>query len=179
MKHLMYVSLICMTALTHCHTSGYEEKTVAVIGTGYVGLITAVGLADFGHRIFAVDIDAHKIAQLNQRIIPIYEPGLDELAECHMKSGRISFTTDIKNAIQKADIIFIAVGTPMASDGAADLSAVDAVAETIRDNLNEYKVIVIKSTVPIGTGARIRKLIETNPENKSKFDMVFQSGILA
>ncbi len=130
------------------------------------------GLAELKNPVTCVDSDEKKIDLLKNGVIPIYEPDLKELVETNNTQKRLSFTTDINKAIQEASVIFIAVGTPMAADGAADLTAVKKVAETIKDNLNDYKVIVIKSTVPIGTGSLVRSIIEDNVANKDKFDMV-------
>lgn len=132
---------------------------IAVIGTGYVGLVAGAGFADFGNDVMGVDVDANKIAMLNEGRVPIYEPGLDDLIADNRKAGRLTFSTDVAGAIRKADVVFIAVGTPQSKDGSADLSAVYAVAETIGKNLNGYKVIATKSTVPIGTADKVRAII--------------------
>lgn len=149
-----------------------DPKKVTVLGTGYVGLVTGPGLADIGHQVIGADIDASKIEALHNGIVPIYEPGLKELIDRNVQEGRLSFTSDIPAAIRASDIIFIAVGTPMSDDGSADLSYVEAAAKTISENLNDFKVIVIKSTVPVGTGMKIKALIEKNPKNIGKFAMV-------
>ncbi|MBT3590190.1 MAG: UDP-glucose/GDP-mannose dehydrogenase family protein [Candidatus Marinimicrobia bacterium] len=147
-------------------------KKITFIGTGYVGLVSGAGVSDFGHNVICADIASDKIEQLNKGEIPIYEPGLGNLVDRNVKAGRLSFTTEVDRAIQKADVIFIAVGTPQGENGDADLSAVYEVAETIGENLNGYKVICTKSTVPIGTGEQIIKIINQNKNKNSQFDYV-------
>ena len=170
----MKISCLLLSFLLFCAfvNASHEKKNVAVIGTGYVGLITAAGVAEFGHTVVGVDVDEKKIALLKEMIIPIYEPGLKELLESNVSKNRISFSTDVEKSIAQADVIFIAVGTPMSHDGSADLSAVMRVAETISKNLNSYKVIVTKSTVPMGTNNKLRALIEKKSENRELFDVV-------
>ena len=125
---------------------------ICVVGTGYVGLVTGACLADFGNTVTCVDNDETKIAKLLDGVMPIYEPGLDTLVEKNAKAGRLHFATELAPALKEALAVFIAVGTPPKEDGSADLSYVIQVAESIADNLNGYKVVVTKSTVPIGTG---------------------------
>ncbi len=126
---------------------------VAMIGTGYVGLVSGACFADFGHTVTCVDKDASKIEKLEAGIMPIYEPGLDVLVENNVKAGRLTFTTDLKEGVKGAEAIFIAVGTPTRrGDGHADLSYVYAAAEEIADAMQGFTVIVTKSTVPVGTG---------------------------
>jgi UDPglucose 6-dehydrogenase len=132
---------------------------LAVIGTGYVGLVAGAGFADFGNDVLCVDVDESKIARLQRGEVPIYEPGLDVLIATNAKAGRLTFSTDVAAAIRAAEVVFIAVGTPPAADGSADLSAVFAVAETIGKNMNGFKVVVTKSTVPVGTADRIEEII--------------------
>ncbi|HEB41512.1 MAG TPA: UDP-glucose/GDP-mannose dehydrogenase family protein, partial [Candidatus Dependentiae bacterium] len=152
---------------------GQSDKNIAVIGTGYVGLVTGAGLAEFGNYVTCADIDQNKITMLQQGDVPIYEPGLKEVVAINVKTGRLSFTTDVENAINQAEIIVIAVGTPSADDGSADLRAVYSVVESIAQNLNNHKIIVTKSTVPIGTGKQIRSLLEKKYGIKSDmFDIV-------
>ena len=134
---------------------------ITVIGTGYVGLVTGACFAEFGLKVACVDKDRKKIAQLCQGKIPIYEPGLEEIVRRNMDTGFLRFSTEIDECIQNSLAIFIAVGTPPRADGAADLSYVDEVATAIADNLTGYKVIVTKSTVPVGTGDRIRSRIQS------------------
>lgn len=137
---------------------------IAVIGTGYVGLVTGACFAEFGVDVTCVDIDADKIARLIAGEMPIYEPGLEQLVTKNMESGRLRFTTDIKQAVEQALVIFLAVGTPPKQDGSPDLRFVESAARSIGEHMNGYKVIVTKSTVPIGTGENIRKLLrEVNP----------------
>ena len=140
---------------------------ICVVGTGYVGLVTGACLADFGMNVTCVDKDKAKIDMLLRGEIPIYEPGLGAIVSKNVKEGRLHFTTDLDPSIQQALAIFIAVGTPPKEDGSADLSYVVQVAESIAKNLNGYKVIVTKSTVPIGTGQMIEKILgeKANPEH--------------
>ena len=145
---------------------------ITVIGCGYVGLVTAAGLADFGHMVTAVDIDRVKIDSLNSGQIPIYELGLEKIVEKNMKEKRLAFTDNLKKGIKKAQVIFIAVGTPSRADGSADLSQVEAVANEIARYIQDYKVIVNKSTVPVGTGKWIQKLICENSRSACDFDVV-------
>ena len=133
---------------------------IAVIGTGYVGLVTGACFAEFGLKVNCADNDEKKVELLKQGKMTIYEPGLEELARRNMATGFLRFTTDIDEAIRNSLVIFIAVGTPSQADGSADLSYVDAVSEAIARNLTGFKVVVTKSTVPVGTGERIRRTIE-------------------
>ena len=145
---------------------------ICFIGTGYVGLVSGVLFSDFGNKVICVDNDQKKINNLKKGIIPIFEPGLDELVIRNFKSKRLSFTTDIARAIKDSDIIFIAVGTPTAKDGvSADLKNVYAVANVISKNINKYKIIITKSTVPVSTGDEVEKIIKKN-NSSSKFDVV-------
>jgi len=132
---------------------------IAVVGSGYVGLVTGACLADFGMDVTCVDNDAGKIAMLKEGKIPIYEPGLDAIVAKNAAAGRLHFTTELREAVENALAIFIAVGTPPKEDGSADLSYVVQVAEAIADSMNGYKVVVTKSTVPIGTGQLVEKVI--------------------
>ena len=133
---------------------------VAMIGTGYVGLVSGACFADFGHVVTCVDKDASKIDRLHQNIMPIYEPGLDDLVEKNVKEERLFFTTEAKDAIADADAVFIAVGTPSRrGDGHADLSYVYAAAEEIADLMTGFTVVVTKSTVPVGTGDEVEEII--------------------
>lgn len=137
---------------------------VAVIGTGYVGLVVGAGLAETGNDVVCADIDEGKIARLNQGEIPIFEPGLDRLVERNLADGRLTFTTDVPAAVRASEVIFIAVGTPPGEDGSADLQYVLAVAEVIGRSMNGEKVVVTKSTVPVGTAARVRAVISEHSE---------------
>lgn len=145
---------------------------IAVIGTGYVGLVTGACFAEFGVFVTCVDKDVEKITSLKKGSVPFYEPGLEELVNRNYQQGRIKFTTDIGEAIGESLVIFIAVGTPPRGDGSADLSYVDEVAKEISDTIKEYKVIVTKSTVPVGTGERLRKIISGNLKEAIDFDIV-------
>jgi UDPglucose 6-dehydrogenase len=133
---------------------------IAVVGSGYVGLVTGACLADFGMDVTCVDNDTRKIKMLQRGQIPIFEPGLDALVAKNEKAGRLHFTTELKEAIEQSLAIFIAVGTPPREDGSADLTYVVEVAEAIADHMNGYKVVITKSTVPIGTGQLIEKVIK-------------------
>ncbi|KZK81861.1 UDP-glucose 6-dehydrogenase TuaD [Pseudovibrio sp. W64] len=138
---------------------------ITVIGSGYVGLVSGTCFADFGHEVICVDKAEDKIEKLKNGQIPIYEPGLEELVASNVKAGRLSFTTELPDAVRKADVIFIAVGTPSRrGDGHADLSYVYAAAEEIATSLNGFTVVVTKSTVPVGTGDEVERIIrEANP----------------
>jgi UDPglucose 6-dehydrogenase len=145
---------------------------ICVVGTGYVGLVTGACLADFGMSVTCVDNDGAKIAKLMNGEIPIYEPGLEALVEKNAKAGRLHFSTDLAPAVQNALAIFIAVGTPPKEDGSADLSYVVQVANSVADNLTGYKVVVTKSTVPIGTGHMVEKIIAERTNGSHPFSVV-------
>ena len=132
---------------------------ICMVGTGYVGLVTGAGLADLGMTVVCVDKDEAKIAALEKGVIPIYEPGLEELVARNERKGRLHFTTDLKTAIESSIAIFIAVGTPPNPDGSPDLTFVRQVAEAVAEHMNGYKVVVTKSTVPTGTGKMINQII--------------------
>ncbi len=134
---------------------------VAVIGTGYVGLVVGAGLAESGNDVLCADIDEGKIERLRRAEIPIYEPGLEPLVRRNLDEGRLRFTTDVGEAVRASDIVFISVGTPPNEDGSADLQHVLDVAAIIGDNMNGEKVVITKSTVPVGTAARVREAIES------------------
>jgi UDPglucose 6-dehydrogenase len=143
---------------------------VSVVGIGYVGLVAAACLADGGNHVICVDNDKKKIARLEKGIIPIYEPGLDEIVKRNESAGRLCFTTDLKEAVAKSLIIFLAVSTPSTEDGSADISAVLDVSDKIAEFMDDYKIIVTKSTVPVGTGKRIVELISSR--TKQRLDYV-------
>jgi len=145
---------------------------VCVIGTGYVGLVTGVCLAEIGHKVLCVDKDDRKITSLKNGRCPIYEEGLEELLERNMDQGNLIFGSDTSEAVGKSEIIFICVGTPPLPSGKPDLTAIDDVARMIGKSLNGYKIILNKSTVPIGTAKRIRKIIKENQVNSQEFDIV-------
>ncbi|MTH55040.1 nucleotide sugar dehydrogenase [Bacillus mangrovi] len=147
-------------------------KRLAVVGTGYVGLVSGTCFAEIGNQVTCCDIDQSKIDLLNKGEIPIYEPGLKELVAKNSEAGRLSFTTDIGTAIQDAEVVYIAVGTPMSETGEADLKYVRAVAQTIGENLNGYKVIVNKSTVPVGTGKMVEEIVRSASNGAYEFDIV-------
>ncbi|MDD2894274.1 MAG: UDP-glucose/GDP-mannose dehydrogenase family protein [Halothiobacillaceae bacterium] len=133
---------------------------VTIFGSGYVGLVTGACLADVGNHVLCVDVDAGKIERLKQGIIPIHEPGLDEIIKRVMKLGRIDFTTDMQRAVAHSELQFIAVGTPPDEDGSADLRYVLSVAQTIAENMTTSKIVVDKSTVPVGTGDKVRTTMQ-------------------
>ena len=147
-------------------------KNVTFIGTGYVGLVSGTGISDFGHKVTCFDISKEKIDSLNNGQIPIYEPGLKELIKKNTKAGRLFFSNDAKDAIQNADVIFIAVGTPMGKNGQADLKYIELAANTIGEYLNSYTVVCTKSTVPIGTGKQIINIIKESNKKDIPFDYV-------
>jgi UDPglucose 6-dehydrogenase len=143
---------------------------ITILGTGYVGLVTGACLADSGNEVVCVDIDKGKIDALLAGRVPIYEPGLEELLSRNKADGRIDFTTDIRRGVEHGDVVFIAVGTPMSEDGQANLSYVFSAAESIGANMDRYKVVVDKSTVPVGTGDRVRQTIGRSARHE--FDVV-------
>jgi len=144
---------------------------ICVVGVGYVGLVTGACFSEFGLRVTCVDKDASKIAMLSQGRVPIYEPGLGELVGKNMNEGRLSFTTDIKESVRNALVILIAVGTPPDQEGGADLRYVEEVARSIGETMNGYKVVVTKSTVPVGTGKMIEGIIKESQPSPCAFDV--------
>ncbi len=145
---------------------------VCVVGSGYVGLVTGACLADFGMNVVGVDKDAAKVSMLTGGRVPIYEPGLETIVQKNMAEGRLRFTTDLGPAIEGAQVIFIAVGTPPLPDGSADLTFIREVATSIGKHLNGYKVVVTKSTVPIGTGKMIEEIVRTGSSGNHPFAVV-------
>ncbi|MEW6108841.1 MAG: UDP-glucose/GDP-mannose dehydrogenase family protein [Nitrospirota bacterium] len=145
---------------------------IGIIGTGYVGLVTGVCFAEFGVFVTCIDKDGDKIKSLKKGEIPFYEPGLDDLVKKNIKNGRLRFSTKVHDAVENSLVIFIAVGTPPRGDGSADMRYVESVAGEIADNINGYKVIVTKSTVPVGTGARLRDIISKRLREQVDFDIV-------
>src|SRR5436190_715523 len=143
---------------------------IAVIGTGYVGLVAGSCLAESGNDVWCVDSDAAKIEKLRQGMIPIYEPGLPEIVERNLREERLTFTTDLDAAVKKSFVLFVAVGTPPTPNGAADLTAVFDVARAIGKAMDRYKVIVVKSTVPVGTSEKIREILKS--ETHHPFDLL-------
>jgi UDPglucose 6-dehydrogenase len=145
---------------------------IGIIGTGYVGLVTGACFAEFGVYVTCVDKDAKKVRGLRKGQVPFYEPGLEDLVNRNIKNGRLRFSTKINDAVDSSLVIFIAVGTPPRGDGSADMRYVEEVASEIADNIKGYKVIVTKSTVPVGTGARLRKMISRKLKEQIDFDIV-------
>jgi len=135
---------------------------VAVVGTGYVGLVVGAGLAEMGNAVICADVDAAKVGRLQRNQLPIFEPGLEPLVVRNQAEGRLVFTTDVGDAVERSDVVFIAVGTPPDEDGSADLSHVLSVADTIGRHMNRPKLVVTKSTVPVGTAARVRAAVAAN-----------------
>ena len=133
---------------------------IAIVGTGYVGLVSGTCFAETGVNVTCVDVDAAKIEKLQQGEIPIYEPGLDQMVMKNVKAGRLKFTTDLASVLNEQEVVFSAVGTPPDEDGSADLKYVLQVARTIGQNMNKYVVVVTKSTVPVGTAKKVRQAIE-------------------
>jgi len=145
---------------------------ITIVGSGYVGLVTGTCLANFGHDILCLDIDKEKIALLNKNKLPIYEPGLEELFKRNKEQKRLRFTSNVKEAITSSEVIFLAVGTPPNEFHEADLTAVKAVAKSIGTYMESYKVIVDKSTVPVGTADIVKKIIRKNQKKKIAYDVV-------
>jgi UDPglucose 6-dehydrogenase len=145
---------------------------VCVVGTGYVGLVTGACLADFGNTVRCIDIDEAKIEKLKRGEMTFYEPGLQEIVKRNIDRGRLTFSTDINCGIEDSTVIFVAVGTPMGDDGTADLRYVEMVAKSVAESLNDYKVVVLKSTVPAGTSAVVERVIKENTKTGHDFDVV-------
>jgi UDPglucose 6-dehydrogenase len=132
---------------------------IAVVGSGYVGLVSGTCYAESGNEVVCVDIDEKRIAQLLEGKIPIYEPGLEELVRRNLKEGRLRFTTDLADAVRQSMVSYIAVGTPMSATGAADLTAIFKAAEDIAKSITGYHILAIKSTVQVGNNARVRDIV--------------------
>ena len=147
-------------------------EKIAMIGVGYVGLVSGTGLADFGNEVICVDIDKEKIKKLKNDVLPIYEPGLLELVQKNVKQGRLSFTTDLENSIRNSRVIFSAVPTPSAENGEVDLSYVFDVVDKMADVIDSYKIIVTKSTVAVGTGDKIKARLLSRGVSEDMFDIV-------
>lgn len=148
-----------------------KEFKICVVGAGHVGLVAAACFAKMGHFVFCVDNNKKRINDLNKKILPFYEPDLQELVEKGIKSKKLNFSSDLALAVKKTEIIFIAVGTPPNEDGSADLTAIENVAQTVAKNLNGYKLIVGKSTVPVHTGQKIKETILRYKKNGENFDV--------
>ncbi|HEY4491757.1 MAG TPA: nucleotide sugar dehydrogenase, partial [Acidobacteriota bacterium] len=145
---------------------------IAVVGTGYVGLVTGSVFADLGNDVICVDKIKKRIRLLKRGQVPFYEPGLEEMVRRNLDDGRLGFTTDLASAVKKADVIFIAVGTPSQANGESDLTQVKEAAEGIGAALDRYKIIVNKSTVPVGTGNLVRNIVANVKKKNVKFDVV-------
>jgi UDPglucose 6-dehydrogenase len=145
---------------------------IAVIGSGYVGLVTGACFAEFGDDVTCVDVDAKKIAYLSDGKSPIYEPGLEQLIQKNLQAGRLKFTSDLSSAVEGAAVVFIAVGTPPKADGSADLTFVDNAAREIARNIHSYKVVGMKSTVPVGTGKHLAEIIRSSLPEPVEFSIV-------
>jgi len=141
---------------------------ITIYGSGYVGLVTGSLLADVGNDVLCVDVDDKKVANLKKGIIPIFEPGLDDVIKNNVEAGRLDFTTDMDLAVAHAEVQFIAVGTPPGEDGSADMQYVEAVASTIGSLMTENKIVVTKSTVPVGTGDRVEARLTEELEKRKK-----------
>lgn len=150
----------------------FKQHELAFVGAGYVGLVSGAALAEIGHRVILVDNNKDKIAKLKKGIIPIFEPGLEELVKKNVKAKNLSFTTSLPNAVKKSDVIFIAVNTPPQPDGKADLSYVAGAAREIAEVADGYKVVVDKSTVPVRTGERVAETIQRYNKRGIDFDIV-------
>ncbi|MEE9389909.1 MAG: UDP-glucose/GDP-mannose dehydrogenase family protein [Candidatus Aminicenantaceae bacterium] len=144
---------------------------IGVIGTGYVGLVTAVGLAELGQNVIGTDKITEKIERISSGIVPIYEPGLEESLKANLKKGNLSFSTDLNKTTQSCDVIFVCVGTPQREDGSADMSQIEEVSRMIAENLNSYKLVVEKSTVPVKTSMWIKRTISLYKKNEITFDV--------
>ena len=145
---------------------------ISIIGSGYVGLVTGACFAELGNKVVCADNDIKKIAQLKKGIVPIYEPGLEEMIKLNLKNKRLKFTSSISSAVKSSEVIFIAVGTPGLENGEADLTGIENVARSIAQNMDGYRIIVEKSTVPVETCAWVKKTISTYVKKEYKFDVV-------
>jgi len=148
-----------------------EFKMIGVLGLGHVGLPTAVGFAELGYQVIGTDSDARKVETIAQGKSPFYEPGLEPLLQKNLAAGRLRVTTDVGEAVRASDILFVCVGTPQRPDGSADLSQVEAVIRTVAENLNGYKLIVEKSTVPVQTAQWIKRTLIRYAGSNATFDV--------
>ena len=142
---------------------------IAVVGTGYVGLVTGACFAEFGVDVICVDVDVDKVEKLNRGVIPIYEPGLDKIVDRNVEAGRLHFTTDLKEAVRQSQVVFLAVGTPPKDDGSPDMSYYQQAAVDVAQAMNGFKVLVTKSTVPVGTGQWLREFVNANLSEPCEF----------
>ncbi|MCK4448297.1 MAG: UDP-glucose/GDP-mannose dehydrogenase family protein, partial [Candidatus Marinimicrobia bacterium] len=147
-------------------------EKIAMIGVGYVGLVSGTGLADFGNEVICIDIDEEKIKKLENNILPIYEPGLLDIVKRNVEKGRLTFTTDLDKSIKESDVIFLAVPTPSGKNGEVDLSYVFNVVDKLAKIIVSYKVIVTKSTVEVGTGDKIHERLIAKGVSENMFDVV-------
>lgn len=148
---------------------------IAIVGTGYVGLVSGTCFSELGLNVVCVDVDEKKIENLNKGIIPIYEPGLERMVMRNVAAYRLRFSSSLKEVLNEVDVVFIAVGTPPGEDGSADMRYVLEVAKTIGENINTYKLIVVKSMVPVGTSEHVRSTIQKELDNRKadvEFDVV-------
>ena len=141
---------------------------ITIFGSGYVGLVTSACFAETGNNVCCVDIDKDKVDLLNSGTVPIFEPGLESLIKLNKNNGRLNFTNDIKEAVEFSDILFIAVGTPQDEDGSADISNVFSVADSIIDNINSNKIVITKSTVPVGTSDKLNVYFQDKLQKQNK-----------
>src|SRR3990167_2898181 len=155
-----------------------QGLNISVAGSGYVGLVLGAGLAELGHSVYCLDINQKRIESLRTGKIPIYEPGLDELVLKGINNKKLKFSTDIAKKIKNSEVVFIAVGTPMKEDGRADLSAVEAVGKAFAENLNSFKTLIIKSTVPIGTTLELKSLIDKVKPQDADYAIAFNPEFL-
>lgn len=141
---------------------------IAIVGTGYVGLVSGTCFSELGLNVVCVDVNEQKVENLKKGIIPIYEPGLERMVLRNMEAHRLRFSSSLKSELDDVDVVFIAVGTPPGEDGSADMRYVLEVAKTIGQNMNKYTLVVIKSTVPVGTAERVRNSIQIELDNRNK-----------
>lgn len=157
-----YLSKVCILVSFLCTSLSLADESIAILGTGYVGLVLGAGLAECGHKVICCDIDESKITRLNKGIMPIFEPGLEEVVQKNFENERLFFSNNINEAIQNSDIIFIAVGTPTGADGCTDITALEKAFDTIVRLSETPKIVCIKSTVPIGTGKSFSRVIASH-----------------
>jgi len=165
--------LVCFDYVYNDMIKRRDKMEISVIGTGYVGLATGVALSEIGHNVICIDIDKQKIEKMQQGQSPIYEPGLDELMKKNIESGRLRFTTDYKQGMVEAEVIYIAVGTPQKEDGSADLTYIEQVAKAIGEHIERDGVVIVtKSTVPVGTNEKVKNWIKSSLKKEVQFDIV-------